>query len=162
MAAAQQVSTCDEPNQRFVPYVLGGWGRLADAKDILTQFWATYRHIFPNHQLWKDFDAGTKTPCRCIPLLLHGDEGTTVKKGGVLVLSLQGFFGFGTSKRCGEEDRQGSLGEGIRLNFLRAGMQTRILILVCRKDCLGDKQVSKHIQPYMHVYTHGSLQRGIV
>ena len=64
------------------------------------------------------------------------------KKNGILVLSLQGAFGFGSSKRAAElGENLRAFGEGIPLNFLRTGFQTRILIAVCPKECLGRKIV---------------------
>lgn len=112
--------------------VLGGRKTIDDAKDLLQEFWTLYRRLFPNHQVFADFDSGAKTPERSIPLLLHGDEGTTYKRSGVLCLSWQGVLGRGSSKR--KSDNPGSLAEGIRLNFLQTGVQTRMLILMCHKD----------------------------
>ena len=113
-------------------HVLGGLKTLDAAKSTLQKFWSRFRGLYPKHNLWRDIDSGAKSADRCIPLLLHGDEGTTYRKSGVLVLSFQGVIGFGTSKRL--DDARGCMAEGIRLNFLRTGVQTRMLILLCHKD----------------------------
>jgi hypothetical protein len=118
-------------------HILGGRRTILEAERALVEFWTRYRRLYPDHQLWDEVDTGRKDIRKCIPLLIHGDEGTTYKKGGVLVVSFQGILGYGCRKRCAEEDRQGTIGEGIRLNFLRTGLQTRVLILVCPKDCMA-------------------------
>jgi len=122
-------------------HLLGGKS-LVEARTLLVNFWKHYREIFPMHQLFRDFDAHKKRPWECLPIFLHGDEGVHYKKNGILVLSLQGAFGFGSSKRAAElGENLRAFGEGIPLNFLRTGFQTRILIAVCPKECLGRKIV---------------------
>lgn len=118
-----------------ISHLLGG-KQLHESADLLRDFWKKYRDLHPDHQLWeKRMDLS-----RCIPCLIHGDEGTTYKKNGPLVLSLQGMTGTGTSKRDMEKNYK-AMGEGIPLNFLKTGMQTRLLMLVCPKD-IG---FSKHV-----------------
>ena len=117
-------------------HLLGG-KTLKEAAGTLQDFWAKYRALYPQHQLWPDVDSGRKKLSKCIPVLLHGDEGVTYKKGGVLVLSFQGALGFGSSKSKKVAEVRGELrasDHGIRLNFLKTGFQTRILICVCPKD----------------------------
>ena len=70
------------------------------------------------------------------PLFLHGDEGVTYRKDGLLVVSFQGIFDTGTSKKPPSADHYKSTSAGIPLNFLRTGVQTRLLICVCPKDCV--------------------------
>lgn len=117
-------------------HLLGGHS-LQEARGMLLSFWAKYRALFPQHQLWAEVESHRKTLDRCLPIFLHGDEGVTYKKGGVLVLSMQGAFGHGSraserAKRLEENYR--ALSDGIPLNFLRTGFQTRLLICVCPKD----------------------------
>ena len=112
-------------------HLLGGKATLQEAEGVLTKFWGNYRAICPNHQLWKDVDEGKKDIKKCVPILLHGDEGVTYKKGGVLVLSFQGVLGYGTSKKPAPDHASGN---ELPLNFLGSGFHTRMLILVCPKD----------------------------
>ena len=125
-------------------HLLGGF-TLPQARGRLVDFWAKYRVLFPRHQLWEDVDAGRKDPACCVPILIHGDEGVTYKKNGLLVLSFQGVWGHGSSKR--NVDYR-AVDEGIPLNFLRTGFQTRMLICVCPKEYFW---VSKHmLESCMH------------
>lgn len=123
-------------------HVLGGYS-LDEAKDKLASFWSKFRAICPEHQLWADVDSKKKDIHKCIPLFLHGDEGVTYKKGGVLVVSFQGAFGWGSSKRGREmEENYRAMGEGIPLNFLKTGFQTRMLIYVIPKEYMGSMLLS--------------------
>ena len=114
-------------------HVLGGVS-LKNAELRLTTFWQRYRILFPRHQVFSHMDSGRMPMNRCIPLLLHGDEGVTYRKDGLLVTSFQGIFGSGTSKKQPSADHYKSSSTGIPLNFLRTGFQTRMLICVCPKD----------------------------
>ena len=115
-------------------HLLGGHS-LDHARELLLDFWSKYRAIVPQHKLWKDSDSGRKDLAKCIPVFLHGDEGVTYKKSGVLVLSFQGCIGYGSSQRGKTmEQNLRAMGEGIPINFLKTGMQTRMCILVCPKE----------------------------
>ena len=115
-------------------HILGGHS-LEDAEGVLVDFWCKYREIVPEHEIFTESDLGLKDLKKCIPLYFHGDEGVSYKKDGVLVLSFQGAFGYGSSQRGKEvEENYRAMGEGIPLNFLKTGMQTRMLILVCPKE----------------------------
>lgn len=118
-------------------HLLGG-KTLKEAAGTLEDFWKKYRALHPQHQLWRDIDSGKKKTSKCIPVYLHGDEGVTYKRGGVLVLSFQGVLGHGSRKSQKVAEVRGELrawaDHGIRLNFLKTGLQTRILICVCPKD----------------------------
>ena len=118
-------------------HLLGGLS-LEDAKPKLLDFWCKYRQLFPAHDLWEHADSGAKPLHRCLPLYLHGDEGVTYRKDGLLVLSFQGVWGHGSSKsvaRPPETYRANST--GIPLNFLQTGFQTRMLICVCPKEFMA-------------------------
>ncbi|CAK9075764.1 unnamed protein product [Durusdinium trenchii] len=115
-------------------HLLGGHS-LQSACGILLDFWSKYRALFPQHELRRDVDAGLKPLSHCLPILFHGDEGVTYRKSGLLVLSIQGIFGHGSSKR--DENFRGAT-QGIPLNFLRTGFQTRLLVCVCPKELYSD------------------------
>lgn len=119
-----------------------GGHSLSESREMLLSFWGKYRALFPQHELWSEVDNNRKELSHCLPMFLHGDEGVTYKKSGVLVLSLQGAFGFGSraSKRRKElEANLRAMGERehIPLNFLKTGFQTRLLLVVCPKDTYG-------------------------
>lgn len=117
-------------------HVLGGCSSLKQAEPVLQAFWTRYQKIYPEFQLFQQIDRGEKKKEQCIPLYLHGDEGTWYKRGGVFVFSFQSPLGYGTSKRDYDMSMNlKNLGEsGLPLNFLKAGMYTRMLMLVCPKD----------------------------
>ena len=148
-------------------HLLGGHS-LKEAKPVLLNFWGKYKAAYPKHQLWDHIAATGKDISKCIPLFLHGDEGTSFKKGGILILSFQGAIGFGSSQRAKElENNLRSLGEGIPINFLKTGFQTRMLTCVCPKDrgsfsaCLKSKKVLRTCLKYRmlhHALLPGALQ----
>jgi len=113
-------------------HLLGGLS-LKESRGRLVNFWEKYRRLYPQHQLWQQVDSGQKEIQSCIPVLLHGDEGVTYKKNGLLVLSFQGVIGHGCGKRV-VHDNLRAQSDGVPLNFLRTGFQTRLLICVCPKD----------------------------
>lgn len=117
--------------------LLGGRRSLEEARPMLRLFWERFEALYPKHQLFSEVRAGKKDLLRCIPCLIHGDEGTTVKKGGVLAMSLQGVVGFGSNKRSTEEvatNNYKSEKEEMRINYVRPGLETRLLMAVCPKD----------------------------
>ena len=115
--------------------LLGGMQTVSEAEGVLTAFWKRYRDIFPAHQLWKDVGSGRKKVSQCLPCYIHGDEGTTYRKCGVLILSWQSAFGMGCSKRDKEVAKRATeVGASIPLNFIQTGLQTRLLSMVCPKE----------------------------
>ena len=116
--------------------LLGGMRTLAEAAPVLRTFWERYEAIFPNHQVFKSMREKGVDLAKCLPIYLHGDEGISFKKGGILICSWQSAFGFGCSKRMpmhqGDDD-------GMPLNFRKSGIQTRILSIACPKaGCCHD------------------------
>ena len=117
-------------------HLLGGFRNMKEAKELLKTFWDRYEKVHPRFGLFPDFAAGRKTPEKCIPLYLHGDEGITYKKQGVLILSWQSPMGYGTARRPREMSLNiQQMGEsGLPLNFLKSGMYSRMLTIVCQKE----------------------------
>jgi len=111
--------------------LLGGKS-VEEAKPLLTLFWSRYKKVFPRHALFSD----TKASCldKCIPILVHGDEGTTYKKKGVLIVGFQSPIGFGTRHSPNEHPTSEVSEAGIPLNFLKTALQTRFLSIICPKD----------------------------
>ena len=62
-------------------HVLGGHN-LKEAKPIILDFWKKYKDAYPQHHLWDHIAATGKDLAKCLPCFLHGDEGTSFKKGG--------------------------------------------------------------------------------
>lgn len=117
-------------------HILAGFGTLREAKELLRTFWTRYRQVAPGFELFKQCDNGQKQMEECVPLYIHGDEGISYKKSGVLILSFQSCMGVGASKRHRALSiNLEQMGEsGLPLNFLRAGMSTRMLMIMCQKE----------------------------
>ena len=110
-----------------------GEGGATSFSSTLKSFWAKYQLSHPSHQM---FSSGLK-PEDCIPVYLHGDEGTTYKKDGALCISFQSPLGRGTSTtKLGQLD---GLDDTIRqkLNYLGHAFETRFLIIAGLKDSLS-------------------------
>ena len=112
-------------------HVLLGGCSLRQAEKKLLNFWKCYRDVFPSHQLFEEADSGRKPLHKCLPLYLHGDEGVSFKKNGILILTLQSAIGHGSTKMSLQN--YGPLEERLPLNFLRT-YETRMLIAVCPKE----------------------------
>lgn len=116
--------------------LLCGHSNVKDAAPVLEVFWERYRAIYPNFQLFQRIDNGDCEAKHCIPLYIHGDEGITYKRAGVLILSFQSPLGYGTSRRTQEMSvNLENLGEsGLPLNFALSGMMTRVVSVICPQD----------------------------
>ena len=120
--------------------LLAGKTTLLDATGLLEEFWSRYQQVFPQHELFGP--KGKHLPRgRCLPLYIHGDEGTTYKKSAVLLLSIQSPMGYGSRRRSTEvalTDFEKDLSKaGIPVNFLKTGLQTRFLCGVAPKEIFG-------------------------
>ena len=69
----------------------------AEIQDVLREFWRRYSLDTPDHQVFSASLTGTVCLQRCIPYFIHGDEGRSHKRKGVMLLSVQGALGKGTS-----------------------------------------------------------------
>ncbi len=117
-------------------HILGGFNSMKDASSMLTVFWERYKAIHPSFKLFEEIAAKRKRPEQCVPIYLHGDEGVTYKKHGVLIFSWQSPLGYGSSRRAREISLNlEAMGEnGLPLNFLKSGMYSRMLTIVCKKE----------------------------
>ena len=106
-------------------------GCSGDYSAQLQTFWTRFQQAHPSHQFFE-----TSTPwAQALPVLLHGDEGTTYKKDGALVISLQSPMGKGTAKN--KLGNLGDDGDGQQLlNFVGHAFETRFLIIAALKDTL--------------------------
>lgn len=121
-------------------HILGGYRNMEEAKNLLTVFWQRFEQINPGFELFAEIASKRKRAEQCIPIYIHGDEGVTYKRNGVLILSWQSPLGYGSSRR----PRELSLNlkqmheNGLPLNFL-SGMYSRMLTVVCQKDRVPPK-----------------------
>lgn len=112
-------------------FKLLGMGREFDTLEKceapLLDFWEKYQVMNGNHEVYQLAASGHLKLQNCLPCLIHGDEGTTYKKDGCLVLSIHSILGLGTrSSRAGPvtDEMETNLGT----NFLGHAFQTRFLL----------------------------------
>ncbi len=111
--------------------LLGGYP-LEKSEITLKTFWNRYKRQFPSHALFQD-PVKSASLQKCIPLYVHGDEGTTYKKKGVLVIGFQSPIGYGS--RHAPNQRPESVSEaGIPINLIKTSLQNRFLTAICPKD----------------------------
>ena len=105
-------------------------GCKGDFSSSLRQYWDRFEKAHPSHQVFELAKAGLVSLHQAVPVYLHGDEGTTLKKDGALVISFQSPLGKGTSS-----SKMGDLEGGPHhLNFLGHAFETRFLIIAALKD----------------------------
>ena len=68
----------------------------ATIQDELLEFWRRFSTDTPDHEVFQASAAGLVSLQRSIPVMVHGDEGRSYKKKGVMLVSVQGVLGVGT------------------------------------------------------------------
>ena len=121
-------------------FLLAGHRTMHDAKEILEEFWDRYETICPNHGLFRRIreSGGKLRKCQRLPLIVHGDEGTTYKRNGMLVVQFSAAFGAGSrstmSDEAWEDWAKNVKSTGIPLNQVKTALQTRFLSFLCPRD----------------------------
>ena len=108
---------------------LFGENSLSQGERMCSDFWVKYRKLHPDFQLF-----GRGLPLqRCLPILLHGDEGTHYKKGAVMICQWQSVIGTGTT--LNNANVFGNLSQKkYYVNQKRATLSTRFLLGVMPKE----------------------------
>jgi len=124
------------------PLLLGGLPTLQAAEIALEEFWARYKAVFPQHGVFRKIQnsGGKVKTSQLLPILVHGDEGTTYKRGGMLVIQFSAVIGSGSnhSKAKPEWNTAANITkEGIPLNLVKTALQTRFLTFLCPRDWGG-------------------------
>ena len=123
-----------------ISLLLGGAPTFGEAKQALQLFWSRFQSIYPNHGVFRRIQEsrGAISTSHLLPILVHGDEGTTYKRNGMLVLQFSGALGQGTRKSATPNEWYKDLASyGIPMNLVRTALQTRLLTLLCPKDGVG-------------------------
>lgn len=110
---------------------------LERCKPVFQDYWEKYRLMHSGHQVFKLAAEGAlKLQC-CVPVAFRGDEGTTYKKDGCLVLSFHSVVGKGTLSNKLGPVQDGHL-PNLHTNFVGHAFQTRFLLAALLKDpCFG-------------------------
>lgn len=118
--------------------LLGGCASMQLAQGLLSEFWSRYEAICPRHTLFRRIreSGGSLQASQFLPILVHGDEGTTYKKNGMLVIQFAGAFGRGSRKTKEDQNTwQTDLQScGIPLNLVQTALQTRFLTFLCPRE----------------------------
>ena len=114
---------------------------LAACGDLLEDFWRKYRPLHDTHEVFARADAGAIQLRNCVPVYLHGDEGTTYKKDGCLVLSIHTPLGAGTvSQKMGPVANERDVA---RTNFAGNALETRFMLAALLKDSWIERKQGK-------------------
>ena len=87
----------------------GNWKTLAAVEDHksapaqLQLFWDRFRLLRPNHEIFELEKTGGVVLERTLPMMLHGDEGRSKKRQGVLCISCHSVLGRGVQTRKKKE-----------------------------------------------------------
>ena len=65
---------------------------------ILSEFWARFRLLKPEHELWDVSDKNGFDLSHTVPILIHGDEGRGRKRAPLLIVAYHSFLGLGTDE----------------------------------------------------------------
>lgn len=101
-------------------------------QQILLEFWKRFRRMRPTHSIFRRRDIDLS---RCIPLLIHGDEGRGRKKAPFLCISYYSYIGFGT-KEANKNRKKEFL--RMRLNYSKSSHLHRLLSAVLPKMVQDD------------------------
>ena len=94
--------------------------------DVVQEFWRRYERIQPQHPVFKLDPEELKYT---LPCMLYADEGSTLKKQSLMVVSLQPVLGKGTYAAATCQTNAAAMG----VNFLGSCYKTRFLISVLAK-----------------------------
>ena len=124
LKASSWVSLMDKKGQLFRLLGLGSsCNDMQAAEPHLLEFWSRYELSHKSHAVFQEAREGRLSLKDCIPCYLHGDEGTTFKKDGVLILSFYCPIGRGVAGAKTGEDPA-----ALSLNFAGHGFKTRFVM----------------------------------
>ena len=105
------------------------------AGPALLDFWEKYALAHADHEVYSLARNGELCLRQCVPIYLHGDEGTTYKKDGALVLSF--FCPLGRGVAC---QKDGDLTDRkLPMNFQGHSFKTRFVMATIFKAYAGIK-----------------------
>ena len=101
---------------------------------ILTEWWKRFKAMRPRHPIFQRTDLDLGNTC---PLLLHGDEGRSLGKSPILILSTHSVLGYGLST---SETNQKKAYLRMNLNYEKPSWATRFLMSAVPKALYGDTE----------------------
>ena len=100
------------------------------ARQNWSEFWEKYEKINPSFELFDIARSKNIDLSRCAAWLIHGDEGRTLKKNGILVTSLQSALGRGYDQKR----TKGRGGSNLQVNFAGHSFCTRYVLSTIPKS----------------------------
>ena len=119
---------------------------MGNAPQRYEEFWGKWRARQPHHPIYR---AHGDCLGRCVPVMVHADEGTSQKKNGVMIVSVQPVLGHGTSKRKATETVPG-------VNYLGKSLVTRMLYSVMLARVYSGKKMKN--KPLLKLVEHLALE----
>ena len=136
-----------------------GWSTLEQSSDTLLDFWQKYKLAHGDHEVYALADSNQLDLQNCVPVYIHGDEGTTFKKDGALVLSF--FSPLGKGAAC---QRIGDImdpGEGkLHMNLKGHCFKTRFIMATLFKASDYIKIMYSHAILLWFPNLHGAPAQG--
>lgn len=129
---------------------------VAEMEEQLLLFWRRYAKEYPRHEIYSKGCHDDIPLRRSLPLYLHGDEGRGYKRTGIMLISMQGAIGRGTSpfkKRHQSPATQQHL-QGLNINgnsydtrYLLAGIPKKVYsTLAWRYTSIFDRLVDDFVR----------------
>lgn len=109
-------------------------------------FWENWKGLQPSHPVYVHHKGRLGS---CIPVAIHADEGTSVKKKALMVLQVQALMGLGSRRKKTDKMNAG-------LNLLGNSIKTRILFSVLLGRLYSGKKLGN--RPLMALVNHLSMQ----
>eukprot|EP00438_Fugacium_kawagutii_P024328 Skav216812 [mRNA] locus=scaffold135:76492:78012:- [translate_table: standard] len=111
------------------------WYRLCGLKEndadrcckIWQRFWSRYRCINPGHEIFRRPNHDFSRTCA---IMIHGDEGRSLRKAAMMVISAHSILGFGLSTSSSKKKNEY---KAQRLNYEEPTWSTRFLLSVLPK-----------------------------
>ena len=103
---------------------------MGNSESNFDSFWKEWEQVQPKHPLYMTHKGRTG---QCIPIAIHCDEGTTLKKKSIMIIQFQPVMGHGTRKRKATPEEPG-------LNMLGNTLVTRLLWSVMLGRVYGGKK----------------------
>ena len=133
------------------PRKTGNWHTLAAAEDSsqaceqLQLFWDRFKVLRPGHQIFDLERSQGVDLSRTCPFMLHGDEGRSKKRLGVMITSAHSVLGKGVStKKKRKFDEATGPGNDQQMNYMGATHVTRFLMSVLPKFYYGKNEACFH------------------
>lgn len=124
---------------RRLPLHLCGVEGFEDMEYLLQEFWDRYEKVSPEHELFEMARLLEVDLCRCIPVYSHTDEGRSLKKEPLLVISCHGALGRGTQGFLKQRKHLEPLESNeLGMNFIGSSLTSNFLLATMQKRCSND------------------------